>query len=206
LDDNPELVDGNYVIDPDNGGPIEPHEVFCDMTTDGGGWTPIVAWDRANNGDTLADFEERMTKLFNNMTTFVETPTHLFWQAAGDNDYYDALAYKRDVPVPNSGQIRYNIHYNGDSMEQSGTFVFVEAGGQDVNLVCVDYLGGFYDQVELSYVPAYDCPVKNMLNWTWNGMKQEDAGAEVTAFHIHSFHGDSCCDYSRLYSFELWVR
>ena len=36
---NPNATDGNYVIDPDGAGPFAPITVFCDMTTDGGGYT-----------------------------------------------------------------------------------------------------------------------------------------------------------------------
>jgi hypothetical protein len=35
---NPSAMDGDYVIDVDGGGPIDPLTVFCDMTTDGGGY------------------------------------------------------------------------------------------------------------------------------------------------------------------------
>lgn len=44
---NPSASSGLYYIDPDGTGPIAPYATYCDMFTDGGGWTLVA---HANNG------------------------------------------------------------------------------------------------------------------------------------------------------------
>ena len=45
---NPDLVDGLYDIDVDADGPLQPYKVYCDMTTDGGGWALAIRFAPTN--------------------------------------------------------------------------------------------------------------------------------------------------------------
>ena len=199
--------DGFYYLDPDGSGATLWE---CDMTTDGGGWTRIVDWNRVDDGDDVSDFNAEFDVLFNNMSTFTTGSTYLFWQDATSAGAAsaDALSVSRDVPFANDGEVLYEVEYTGTSMEQSGTWLWVESAGTEHDLECWEAITtSAYSTTERAQMPSYTCGnATSPRDFSWSGQVQDSVGAEIDTLRFASLHYDSCCDYSYLYMFDFWVR
>ena len=199
--------DGLYYLDPDGTASLWE----CDMTTDGGGWTLVADWNRVDDGDNISDFNSEFTVNYNNMGTFQTTSNALFWQDVNSSGgaSADVLSIQKDIPFSNDGEVLYDVEYLGESMEQSGAWLWVESGGTEYNLECWEYITTTtaYLASELAYAPSYSCGNSTSpKTFEWDGFTQDSVGADIDTLLFTSLMYDSCCDYSYLYKFEFWVR
>ncbi len=66
LDNNSSIPSGIYTLDPDAAGPIEEFEAYCDMESDGGGWTRVAIFNNRNELGLYTPTPEQTTSALSN--------------------------------------------------------------------------------------------------------------------------------------------
>jgi len=99
LDSYPGTASGMYLIDPDDDGPIPAFSAYCDMTTNGGGWTNL---DFANNQVLLAN--------------------GIFVSCMGGLTY-TASSIRCDLPYFDNDPARPLYHYRCDGTDNTANYI-----------------------------------------------------------------------------------
>lgn len=92
LSNNPSATSGVYVIDPDGSGVLPSMNCYCDMTTDGGGWTLILNYNHLAGTSPLLTIRSNSLPLQGSITLGTDESNTSYWGHA-DTALSNAIPY-----------------------------------------------------------------------------------------------------------------
>lgn len=183
------------------------YPVQCDFDTAGGPWSAVVSWDAEGGSDTTGTLEAQLDyPPTNTMGLYANEGDHMVWEDFDSSE--DVLALFGYKDVVNDGHYRLDVHFEADSYEASGMWIYAEGASGNVDLVCLDdgaSTAGGYTSGELAMIPT-TCATVDPSDVVWDQVYSGDAGEPIVGVGFTSLMADSGGgDSARLYRFNFWL-
>lgn len=216
LDSGGSHGDGTYWITADN----ETFEIYCDMTTNGGGWTRIIYWDRKDDDMSYTDFLNLFTVQVNTMGVWINDSRHIRW-ADGDGSN-DSFLLTKEVLIPNDGGWLLDIHLEAEGVDNAAVFLSSSSASNiQEEIKCHDAvwnIDNFWSSEEVLAYPEYTCTSENHegdnQSFEWIDSFHSMSSNEIQSIEFSSLASDlystdpTDVGYDRidLYRFVIYVR